>query len=310
MKNLTKIFTIAVLFAALFPSFGGIKGGFSQNIGINQPNPDNSAVLDLTSTELGLLIPRMTTAQRDAINVSGSPNSVMIFNTTTKCFEFYYDGSWYELGCATETFTCGTSFTDTRDGQVYNSVQIGSQCWMAENLNYDQSAFGNDWCYDGDCTTYDSTYGRLYDWAAAMQGAASSNSNPSEVQGVCPSGWHLPSDNEWCELENTVEADTDPDCNLTGGRGTNTGGDMKETGTTNWDAPNTGATNLSGFTGLPGGWGTTPGSPVNIGITGYWWSTTENGSEAWYRRLDYSSATSIRFDPQKTEGFSVRCLKD
>ena len=122
MKNLI---TIAVLFAALFPPFGGIEGG-CQNVGINIANPDPSALLELTSDSMGLLIPRMTTDQRNAIDVSVSPNSVMIFNTTTKCFEFYYDGSWYELGCVCEdpaaagTITGTTPVCQSQNGVAYS----------------------------------------------------------------------------------------------------------------------------------------------------------------------------------------------
>ncbi len=82
------------------------------------------------------------------------------------------------------------TFTDSRDGQEYEWVKIGDQVWMAENLNYAQHDEGNS-----------GRYGRLYDWAAVMQGENSSNNNPSGVQGVCPDGWHVPSDEEWKELE-------------------------------------------------------------------------------------------------------------
>ena len=92
------------------------------------------------------------------------------------------------------------TFTDPRDGQQYEWVQIGGQVWMAENLNYDQDSYGNDWYYGND-TSLGDVYGRLYDWPAVMQGAGSSNNNPSGIQGVCPDGWHVPSDEEWKELE-------------------------------------------------------------------------------------------------------------
>ncbi len=98
MKKVTKIFTIVCLLAINQLSIDNNQLK-AQNVGINQPNPDPSAILDITSDSMGLLIPRMTTAQRNAIDVSGSPNSVMIFNTTTECFEFYYNGSWYNIAC-------------------------------------------------------------------------------------------------------------------------------------------------------------------------------------------------------------------
>ncbi len=116
------------------------------------------------------------------------------------------------------------SFTDPRDGQTYNTVKIGNQWWMAENLNYDADT--GSWCYN-DNSSNCTTYGRLYDWATALT--------------VAPAGWHLPTDAEWTVLTDYL-----------GGLSV-AGGKMKETGTTHWSSPNTGATNESGFTALPGG---------------------------------------------------------
>jgi uncharacterized protein (TIGR02145 family) len=93
------------------------------------------------------------------------------------------------------------SFTDSRDGKVYSTTTIGNQTWMAENLNYESTS--GSYCYD-DAPANCDTYGRLYTWAAAMGGAASSSTTPSGVQGVCPDGWHLPSDDEWETLSNYV----------------------------------------------------------------------------------------------------------
>ena len=96
------------------------------------------------------------------------------------------------------------------------------------------------------------TYGVLYNWSAAMNGAATSNTTPSDVQGVCPSGWHLPSDAEWKQLEMYLGM-TRQQADEYGWRGTDEGGKMKHPGTEYWGSPNTGATNSSGFTALPGG---------------------------------------------------------
>ena len=140
-------------------------------------------------------------------------------------------------------------------------------------------------------------------------GAATSNTVPSGVQGVCPAGWHIPSDAEWCIMENAVEAGTDAGCSLTGYRGTNTGGKLKQTGFTNWITPNTGATNSSGFTALPGGFSWS-GSFFDAGNYGYWWSSTEfSGTRAW-RRLNSQEARSNRYKAIKLRGFSVRCAQD
>ncbi len=319
----------------------------SQNVGINIANLDPSALLELTSDSMGFLIPRMTTDQRNAIDVSVSPNSVMIFNTTTKCFEFYYDGSWYELGCATDTFTCGSPFTDVRDGQSYSTVWIAgaSQCWMAENLNYgtyvavvtggQDAANTQKYCQNlsgvNDATC---PMGGLYEWAEMMDGITTNNTNAATcngtppppdanvrcsplVQGICPAGWHVPSHYEWTLLEKNVGTASGAfpyDGATTGWLGTDEGGNMKVTpicGTLPcWNTPNTGATNSSGFTALPGG-RSGSGSFTNVGNVGYWWSATESGaSNAWFRTLYLTEASVYRADFSKLYGFSVRCVQD
>jgi len=216
-----------------------------------------------------------------------------------------------------EETTSGT-FIDSRDGNEYNWVQIGDQVWMAENLAYlpsvnmvadgSEDAAGSYYYvygYDGTnvaeakATDNYATYGVLYNWPAAMNGAASSTTNPSGVQGVCPTGWHLPSDAEWTELTDYL-----------GGESV-AGGKLKETGTTHWASPNTGATNETGFTALPGGDRDTDGTFTNIGNVGLWWSAPElYASIAWYRNLTYYDSDVSRNYNNKEVGFSVRCLRD
>jgi uncharacterized protein (TIGR02145 family) len=204
-----------------------------------------------------------------------------------------------------------TTFTDTRDGQEYKQTKIGDQCWMAENLNYNQSSYGNDWCYDNNSSNCD-TYGRLYDWAAVMQGASSSNSNPSGVQGVCPDGWHVPSDEEWKELEMQLgmsqsEADT------LGDRGTNEGSKLASIASL-WDSgdlTNNSEFGASGFTALPGGRRHIDGYFTDFGTNGRWWSSSEYSStDAWDRGLSSYFADIYRSYYDKGSGYSVRCVKD
>ncbi len=224
-------------------------------------------------------------------------------------------------------FTCGDAFIDTRDGNVYATVQIGTQCWMAENLKYLPSVVGSAtgskttpfyYVYDYDGTDTNAakatanytTYGVLYNWPAAMNGAVSSTSNPSGVQGICPTGWHLPSDAEWKQLEMFLGM-TQAEANNIGWRGTDEGGKLKETGTTHWNSPNTGATNSSGFTALPGGVRGYSGSFSFIGNTGYWWSSTEDDTYyVWLRFLQNYFSNAFREKYVKEVGHSVRCLRD
>ncbi len=147
-------------------------------------------------------------------------------------------------------------FTDERDGNVYEFVTIGNQVWMAENLRYlpevtdstivlDTPAYyvygygGTDVEEAKEHPNY-KKFGVLYNWYAAMSGEEPSSSNPSGVKGICPEGWHLPSDAEWFELTDNVG-----DMSVAGGR-------LKETGTEYWNAPNTGATNEYDFNGRGG----------------------------------------------------------
>src|SRR5574344_879069 len=209
-----------------------------------------------------------------------------------------------------------STIKDARDNQTYRIVTIGSQTWMAENLKYLPSVVGPEtgsqttphyYVYgyngtnvtDAKATANYTTYGVLYNWPAAMNGAASSTTNPSGVQGVCPDGWHLPSDAEWTELTDYLGGTSDA------------GGKLKETGTTHWNSPNTGATNETGFTALPGGGRSNKGAFDYIGSYGYWWSATESGTNgAWLRGMGYNGGSVGRGYNGKELGFSVRCLKD
>lgn len=225
-----------------------------------------------------------------------------------------------------EEETSGT-FVDERDNREYSWVKIGEQIWMAENLKYLPSVVGpgtgsnsEAYCYvygyDGTsisaakATENYATYGVLYNWTAAMNGAESSDANPSGVQGICPDGWHLPSDAEWKQLEMYLGM-SETDVNSTGWRGTVEGGKLKEAGTTHWADPNAGANNESGFTALPGGNRNSNGNFSNIRYHGHWWSSTEYGTNnAWYRLLYYSNSNVYRDYNGKSMGFSVRCLRD
>ncbi|MDZ7741868.1 MAG: FISUMP domain-containing protein [Bacteroidota bacterium] len=197
---------------------------------------------------------------------------------------------------ATGFFLCGTTITDD-DNNIYNTVLIGNQCWMAENMKYETET--GSLCY-GENPSNCATYGRLYDWATMMNGSSSSNSVPSGVQGICPDGWHIPGNAEWDILVTHL------------GGSSLAGGKMKETGTTHWLSPNTGATNESGFTALPGGYHHAGGDTFfYLYKHGFWWSATGNSSSEAYRwGLSYNEADVNQDYDLKVQSFSVRCLKD
>jgi uncharacterized protein (TIGR02145 family) len=168
-------------------------------------------------------------------------------------------------------------FLDNRDGKTYKYVTIGTQKWMAENLNYNASGSK---CYsnsDANCTKY----GRLYTWATAKT--------------VCPSGWYLPSDAEWRTLEGYV--------------GSNAGTKLKAA--SGWGASsNSNGTDDYGFSALPGGYGKSDGSFTNAGGYGYWWSSTEYDADSAYGRgMDYDDASVFRYNRAKSLLYSVRCVQ-
>ncbi len=174
-------------------------------------------------------------------------------------------------------------FTDPRDGQMYNTVKIGNQTWMVENLNFIPSS-GDFWCYSDNAFGC-SIYGRLYDWETA--------------QSVSPDGWHLPSLAEWTTLINHY-----------GGEDV-ASGPLKEAGLSHWNTPNTGSTNSSGFTALPGGERGNNGAFLDVGEYGNWWTSDEldatkaNSIYMYFENDDVESSAK-----DKERGISVRCIRD
>ena len=303
MKNLKSLPSfLLLLFCFLLLSFN-IS---AQNVGINTTGaaPDNSALLDLTSTDKGFLITRVDTA-----NIVAPAFGLMTLSPIDSCLYMFSGTTWMSMGgvgsncpCTTSNnggtpLNCGLPFTDARDNNTYGTVQIGNQCWMSENLNYITSS-GNSWILENNPINA-GIYGRLYDWNTATN-STSSNTNPSGVQGVCPNGWHVPSDAEWKELE--IALGMLPNvANSLGWRGTNEGDALK---VASW-----GGNNSSGFTALPGG-SKTPGGFDGGGTYGSWWSTLESGTDAYKRLLAHYRTDIFHEVDNKLFAFSVRCVKD
>jgi uncharacterized protein (TIGR02145 family) len=198
-----------------------------------------------------------------------------------------------------------------QQGNVYKTIVIGTQEWMAENLNTSiyrngdaiptnldnatwQSTTSGAWAYYNNDASYACPYGKLYNWYACV-----------DARQLCPVGWHVPTDAEWSVLTSYL-----------GGEDV-AGGKMKTTGTIEaatglWYVPNQSATNSSGFSGAPGGTRDSDGSYYGIGAFGGWWSSSEfDTSIALFRGLSYLSdiAFLANIDFMR-EGFSVRCLRD
>ncbi|MDR1760203.1 MAG: fibrobacter succinogenes major paralogous domain-containing protein [Fibrobacter sp.] len=184
--------------------------------------------------------------------------------------------------------TVSGTFTDERDNKEYKWVEIGTQTWMAENLNHIPET-GNSWCYKDDDSNCD-TYGRLYDWGTAMED--------------CPDGWHLPSSEEWNTLVNFV--------------GSSTAG-TKLKSKTGWIDNGNGliaGTDDYGFNALPGGYRSgNDGSFSSVGSSGLWWTATESESSSDYAqrrntRSDFTDMSNGMGNFGKISGYSVRCVKD
>ena len=185
---------------------------------------------------------------------------------------------------------------------------------MAENLNIGtmidysiQNQHDNGiiekFCPGGN-SNFCNTYGGIYQWDEAMQYVTTPG-----TQGICPAGWHIPTDSEWKTMEMYLGM-SQSDANGYGWRGTDEGGKLKEAGTSHWISPNNGATNSSGFTALPSGYM----SPLHqySGITAetsFWTSDEIGGTNAWYRNLNTFDKRVKRFNSHKASGFSVRCVK-
>ncbi|NTV84332.1 MAG: hypothetical protein HGA23_08550, partial [Bacteroidales bacterium] len=212
---------------------------------------------------------------------------------------------------------CPGTPTVEYEGQVYNTIQVFSQCWLKENLNVgemipgtmEQSNNGTieKYCYNNEpdsCTKY----GGLYQWWEMMQ-----YTNQQGARGICPPGWHLPTDEEWKVLEGAVDSQYgigDPEWDLYWEyRGYDAGTNLKTTSGWNW---NGNGTDLFGFAGLPGGLRYGSGYFDNVGYYGYWWTSAEyyNNFLAWYRLLYCYDPEVGRYGSYKDYGFSVRCLRD
>ena len=224
------------------------------------------------------------------LKVDFTPIDVTTYNTASKTVKI--------------NVTASTTVTDA-DGNLYRTVNIGTQTWLVENLKTtkcnDGTAIpnvtdGTAWpvlttpayCwYKNDTATNKATYGALYNWYVV-------NTNK-----LCPTGWHMPTDAEWSALTTYL-----------GGESV-AGGKLKETGTIHWISPNTGADNSSGFTALPGGIRIGNGTFDLIRYYGSWWSSSEvNKTRAWHRYVGYTDRFVSRTVNDSCEGLSVRCLRD
>jgi uncharacterized protein (TIGR02145 family) len=219
-----------------------------------------------------------------------------------------------------ETFEIFGKISDI-EGNKYRIVKIGTQWWMRENLrstkyadNYQIPVItgSTNWnnlttddigcCYYNDNTTYGSDYGVLYTWVTTMKG-----NYIEKTQGICPSGWHIPSDSEWKDLEKYLGMSV-ANADATGWRGNNEGNVLKETGILHWTSSN--GTNVKGFTALGSGYRTDTGVSNGLKLYSSYWVSNYSGYTAWCRQLHNDVGTINRNLVTWLNGYSVRCVKD
>jgi len=198
-----------------------------------------------------------------------------------------------------------TGLLEDIEGNTYNTITIGDQVWMQENLKVTKLNDGTEipnvtdedtWLYtsepgygwyDNEALIFGELYGAMYNWYAVNTGS------------LCPDGWHVPTDAEWTILTDYL-----------GGEAV-AGGQLKEAGTEHWTSPNTDATNTTGFTALPGGYRSNGGQYYSIGSSGSWHTSSEKDNMfVWRRDMQSNHGEVKRWDNNKNFGFSVRCIKD
>ncbi|MBN1446444.1 MAG: fibrobacter succinogenes major paralogous domain-containing protein, partial [Bacteroidetes bacterium] len=254
----------------------------------------------------------------DSVTTSGTGIGSFTSDITSLTASTTYYVRAYATSIAGTGYGNELSFSTQNDSSGGDTIMIGTQVWMLKNLDVDKYRNGDPipqvtdpaqwyskttgaWCYYNNDSTMSPIYGRLYNWYAV-----------NDPRGLAPSGWHIPTDDEWKTLEVHLGM-TQAHADSTDWRGTDEGGKLKETGTSHWQSPNTGASNSSGFTALPGGYRSWfNNAPFSgMGSNGYWWSSTADGAAtAWNRILNYGLQTVWRRTSIKTTGYSVRCVRD
>ena len=272
---------------------------------------------------------RPSDGSSSSVTPKSSDSETSVSSSSTKPSSSSVESSSSDGYVEPSTVVKGT-MTDERDGQTYKTVTIGTQTWMAENLNYaytdvpynytlNDSSYTSDstsWCYK-DSVEYCAKYGRLYTWAAAMDsvgewsanGKGCGNGNKCSptypVRGICPEGWHLPTQTEWDTLITAV-----------GGRSAvpeirnTTGKKLKSTSGWYYSDGENGTDDYS-FTALPAGFGGFIVSYCNGGTYAYFWSSTEYGDlYAYIMELSHDSDKARLASADKFFGYSVRCVQD
>jgi uncharacterized protein (TIGR02145 family) len=279
-----------------------------QSVGIGTSNPHPSAQLDVTSNNQGLLPPRMTFSQRNAILNPAAGLIIWCTDCLPKGETQVFNGSEWTNMIGDEAAVNYVRLP---------SVTIGTQVWTTKNLDVDRYRNGDPrpqvtnatqwaslttgaWCwYNNDSATYAAKYGRLYNWYAV-----------NDQRGIAPTGWHVPNETEWTIVVKFIDPNADTNCVLCN-QSNFAGGSMKITGLDYWISPNYGATNSSSLTILPSGGRYYDGSFISAGYYGLVWSSEmANTIESWNRFFNFSTSYFYKGRDAKKTGCSVRLVRD
>ncbi len=275
--------------------------------GIGTTAPDTSSILDITSTNK-VFLPTRVAAVND---ISNPPKGLMVYDEFNNCIRFYNGTEWSvcvggaatisttpctagELSSGINGGSLGNKYNNGAGG-TYSVVDIGGQCWMAENIDVDPSgspawnSFDAGWYGYYNNTWQANDEGTLFQWSALMN-----NSTTERAQGVCPTGWHVPSDFEFMYLERTLGMTTAQQ-EATAWRGTDQGTQLKSGG-------------ISGYEGLLAGY--RDAADENRGTYAIYWSSSVSGGDAYSRSLNSGLPEVGRSISNKALAWSVRCLKD
>lgn len=259
----------------------------------------------LYADKAGSASPALQSFSQQEINEMNQPvEGVLLVNTTSGRLNLFHQSQWYELPMSVvqNEFSCGDPFVDQRDGQSYRTVQIGTQCWMAENLNIGTEIKGSvnqtnnetieKYCYQ-DISTACATYGGLYQWDELMN-----YTTAQQAPGICPDGWHIPSDEEVQQMEMSLGMSASDAGRSNTWRGTNQGLMLAVGGGSGYDA-------------LYSGRRVTGGLYTAMGEYEYLWTSTPSVDAAWRRCFRVNDGTIGRYNTfPKEYGMSVRCIKD
>lgn len=331
---------------AVFGTFASINWSSYDHYIKSEIDPSGGTNYTLTSTKQLLSVPYALYANNSGNGQSTTPNLATVLavnnsanntkivdlldptNAQDAVTKLYTDTLVTQLQTQITNLQAQITALQTPVAAALPSVQIGSQIWQNINLDVptyrdgtpipevtDPNAWANlttgAWCYYNNDPTNNAVYGKLYNWYAVAGIHDNDPNTPDKF--LAPTGWHIPTDAEWTTLTTFLGGTTvsynGPNINVI----SYVGVQLKSTGTLLWQSPNTGATNSSGFNGLPGGYrGDNNTAFYNVNQQGFWWSRTNFGQEAWNRSLNYDNNDVYRnygFSV-KINGYSVRCVKD